>query len=56
MEDKPEAHIPYVTGGIVKGPLHGVIACGSGGVGYLIPPKRHEASVPEPYDERESQP
>ena len=56
MEDKPEAHIPYVTGWIVKGPLHGVIACGCGGVGYLIPPKRTQDETVEPYDERESNP
>lgn len=36
------------------GALHGVIACGCGGMGYVIPPKHDE--VPEPYDERESQP
>ena len=54
MEDKPEASIPY-AGGIVHG-SHGVIACTCGWAGYLIPPKRHEAATPEPYDERESNP
>lgn len=54
MEDKPESHIPYATGGgMVKGSL-GTIRCTCGGIGYLIPPKQGEA--PEPYDERESQP
>lgn len=56
MEDKPEASIPYATGGgMVKESL-GTIGCACGCVGYLIPPKRDEASMPEPYDERESQP
>lgn len=56
MEDKPEAHIPYVTGWIVKGPLTGVIGCGCGRLSYLIPPKRTQDETVEPYDERESNP
>jgi hypothetical protein len=56
MEDKPESSIPFATGGIVKGPLHGVIACSCGGAGYLIPPKRTQDDTIEPYDERESSP
>ena len=55
MDDQSEAHIPYATGGVVNGSL-GTIGCACGCVGYLIPPKLHEASAPEPYDERESQP
>lgn len=31
----------------------GVIGCGCGQLGYMIPPKRDES---EPYDERESNP
>lgn len=38
------------------GALHGVIGCGCGGVGYLIPPKRTQDDTIEPYDERESNP
>jgi hypothetical protein len=53
MEDKPEASIPFATGGIVTGTLHGVMGCMRGYACRLIPPKRDE---PEPYDERETNP
>lgn len=52
MEDKPESSIPYA--GWIVHDSQGVIRCTCGGIGYLIPPKHGE--VPEPYDERESQP
>lgn len=56
MENKPESPIPYATGGIVKSTLTGVIGCGCGRLGYLIPPKRTQDETVEPYEERESQP
>ncbi len=53
----------FATGGIVTGPLHGVIGCGCGQLGYLIPPGRYRVNddgscekESEPYDERESNP
>lgn len=53
MEGKPEAHIPYATGGIVNGSL-GTIYCACCSVGHLIPPKQDDMA--DMYDERESNP